>query len=348
MLAHSIDSLFSHLAWVRVLRDDLGVAIPFPIVEDPSLEIAHAFGMVDAQSISAATVRATFFLDPDGVVRALTIYPLTVGRSVDEMLRDAERAASLGIGGIILFGIPDTKDEEGTGAWDEHGPVAAGIRALKREFPQLVAITDVCMCEYTSHGHCGIIRGETVDNDATLQLLAREAVCHAQAGADIVAPSDMMDGRVAAIRQALDGAGFSQLPILSYAAKYASAFYGPFRDAVDSAPQHGDRRGYQMDPANAAEAVREVTMDVGEGADIVMVKPALAYLDVIRVVADEVNLPIACYNVSGEYAMIEAAAANGWIDRDRTVMETLTGMRRAGADILITYHAMLAAKLLAK
>jgi len=280
------------------------------------------------------------------VRRPIGSMPGVAQTSVDEMLRDAERAASLGIGGIILFGIPDTKDEEGTGAWDEHGPVAAGIRALKREFPQLVAITDVCMCEYTSHGHCGIIRGETVDNDATLQLLAREAVCHAQAGADIVAPSDMMDGRVAAIRQALDGAGFSQLPILSYAAKYASAFYGPFREAAESTPQFGDRRGYQMDIGNTNEALREVRADVAEGADMVMVKPAGPCLDIIRRVRDETDLPVSAYQVSGEYAMIKAAAANGWLDEKRAMMESLIAIRRAGADFILTYFAYDAAAAL--
>ena len=280
------------------------------------------------------------------VRRPIGSMPGVAQTSVDEMLRDAERAASLGIGGIILFGIPDTKDEEGTGAWDEHGPVAAGIRALKREFPQLVAITDVCMCEYTSHGHCGIIRGETVDNDATLQLLAREAVCHAQAGADIVAPSDMMDGRVAAIRQALDGAGFSQLPILSYAAKYASAFYGPFREAAESTPQFGDRRGYQMDIGNTNEALREVRADVAEGADMVMVKPAGPCLDIIRRVRDETDLPVSAYQVSGEYAMIKAAAANGWLDESRAMMESLIAIRRAGADFILTYFAYDAAAAL--
>ena len=278
------------------------------------------------------------------VRRPIGSMPGVAQTSVDEMLRDAERAASLGVGGIILFGIPDTKDEEGTGAWDEHGPVAQGVRALKREFPQLVAMTDVCMCEYTSHGHCGIIRGETVDNDATLQLLAREAVCHAQAGADIVAPSDMMDGRVAAIRAALDGAGFPQLPILSYAAKYASAFYGPFREAAESTPQFGDRRGYQMDIGNTNEALREVRADIAEGADMVMVKPAGPCLDIIRRVRDETDFPVSAYQVSGEYAMIKAAAANGWIDEARVVDETLIAIRRAGADLILTYAAIDAAK----
>ena len=268
--------------------------------------------------------------------------------SVDKVVDVAAAAYDAGIPSVLLFGIPEKKDAVGSEAWSANGVVQRAIKAIKKRCPELVVIADACFCEYTDHGHCGVIHDRGLDNDASLENLARTVVSYARAGVDIVAPSGMLDGFVGACRESLDDEGFTDTAIMAYSAKYASAYYGPFRDAVDSAPQHGDRRGYQMDPANAAEAVREVTMDVGEGADIVMVKPALAYLDVIRVVADEVNLPIACYNVSGEYAMIEAAAANGWIDRDRTVMETLTGMRRAGADILITYHAMLAAKLLAK
>jgi porphobilinogen synthase len=287
------------------------------------------------------------FVRPGSAIRRpIGSMPGVSQTSVDEMLRDAERAVSLGVGGIILFGIPDAKDAEGTGAWDEHGPVAEGVRALKREFPHLVTMTDVCMCEYTSHGHCGIIRGETVDNDATLALLAREAVCHAQAGADVVAPSDMMDGRVAAIRAALDGAGFSHVPILSYAAKYASAFYGPFREAAESTPQFGDRRGYQMDIGNSNEALREVRADIAEGADAVMVKPAGPCLDIIRRVRDETDYPVSAYQVSGEYAMIKAAAANGWLDEKRAMMESLIAIRRAGADFILTYFAYDAAQAL--
>jgi porphobilinogen synthase len=266
--------------------------------------------------------------------------------SVDEMLRDASAAAESGVGGIILFGIPDTKDEEGSGAWDEYGAVQQGIRALKREFPELVAIADVCMCEYTSHGHCGILRDGTVDNDATLPLLARAAVSHAQAGADIVAPSDMMDGRVAAIRAALDTAGHSDTAILSYAAKYASAFYGPFREAAESTPQTGDRRGYQMDPANGAEALREVALDLDEGADAILVKPAGPYLDIVRRVKETTGYPVGAYQVSGEYAMLLAAAERGWLDRDRAMMESLVGIRRAGADFILTYFATAAARLI--
>ena len=266
--------------------------------------------------------------------------------SIDEMLRDASAAAESGVGGIILFGIPDTKDEEGSGAWDEYGAVQQGIRALKREFPELVVIADVCMCEYTSHGHCGILRDGSVDNDATLPLLARAAVSLAQAGADIVAPSDMMDGRVAAIRAALDAAGHSDTAILSYAAKYASAFYGPFREAAESTPRVGDRRGYQMDPANGAEAMREVALDIDEGADAIMVKPAGPYLDIVRRVKDATGYPVAAYQVSGEYAMLHAAAQRGWLDLDRAMMESLIGIRRAGADFILTYFATAAAHAL--
>jgi porphobilinogen synthase len=268
--------------------------------------------------------------------------------SVDKVTDVAAAAYDAGIPSVMLFGIPEKKDAVGSEAWSANGVVQRAIKAIKRRCPELVVIADSCFCEYTDHGHCGVLHERALDNDASLENLARTVVSYARAGVDIVAPSGMLDGFVGACRESLDEEGFIHTAIMAYSVKYASAYYGPFRDAVDSAPQQGDRRGYQMDSANAAEAVREVTMDVGEGADIVMVKPALAYLDVIRVVADEINLPIACYNVSGEYAMIEAAAANGWIDRDRVVMETLTGMRRAGADIIISYHAPLAAKLLAR
>jgi porphobilinogen synthase len=266
--------------------------------------------------------------------------------SVDEMLRDASAAAESGVGGVILFGIPDIKDDEGSGAWDEYGAVQQGIRALKREFPELVVIGDVCMCEYTAHGHCGILRDGAVDNDATLPLLARAALSHAQAGADIVAPSDMMDGRVAAIRVALDAAGHSDTAILSYAAKYASAFYGPFREAAESTPKSGDRRGYQMDPANGAEALREVALDIEEGADAILVKPAGPYLDIVHRVKAATGYPVAAYQVSGEYAMLQAAAERGWLDGDRAMMESLIGIRRAGADFILTYFATAAARLI--
>ena len=266
--------------------------------------------------------------------------------SPDELLRDAAAAANTGIGGVLLFGIPDKKDETGSEAWAENGAVQVAVRMLKKELPQLVVITDVCMCEYTSHGHCGILENGEVVNDATLELLSRASVSHAQSGADMIAPSDMMDGRVAAIRAALDGNGFSNTPILSYAAKFASGYYGPFREAAESAPQSGDRKGYQMDSANADEALREVMADIDEGADAVMVKPAGPYLDVIARVKEATGYPVAAYQVSGEYSMICAAANNGWIDRHRVMMESLLGIRRAGADFILTYFAVEAANVL--
>jgi porphobilinogen synthase len=266
--------------------------------------------------------------------------------SVDELMKDARAAAELGVGGVLLFGIPEHKDAEGTSAWDDDGPVQQAVRALKRELPQLVVITDVCMCEYTSHGHCGVLVDGDVDNDATLELLAREAVSHARAGADVVAPSDMMDGRVAAIRRALDEAGCAGTTIMSYSSKFASAFYGPFREAAESTPQTGDRRGYQMDPGNAEEALRETWQDIEEGADMVMVKPAGPFLDIVARVKGETGYPLAAYQVSGEFAMIHAAAERGWIDLERAMMESLLGIRRAGADVIITYFAVDAARLL--
>jgi porphobilinogen synthase len=269
--------------------------------------------------------------------------------SVDELEAEAAEVLSLGIPAVILFGIPETKDPAGSGAYAPDGIVQQAIRRLKEVAPELYVITDVCMCEYTSHGHCGAIdEGGCVINDVTLEMLAQTAVSHAEAGADMVAPSDMMDGRVAAIRAALDGEGFTDLPIMSYAAKYASGYYGPFRDAADSTPAFGDRKQYQMDPANGDEAIREVELDIDEGADIVMVKPALAYMDIIRRVKDTFGMPTAAYNVSGEYAMVKAAARNGWIDEKRVVLETLTGFKRAGADLILTYHAKDAARWLAE
>ncbi|HKV83467.1 MAG TPA: porphobilinogen synthase [Ktedonobacterales bacterium] len=260
----------------------------------------------------------------------------------------ARELASLGIAGVLLFGIPAEKDEIGSCAYDANGVVQRAIRAIKAAAPDLLIITDVCLCEYTSHGHCGLVRDGEVQNDETLELLAREAVSHAAAGADIVAPSDMMDGHVAALREALDEAGYHNTPILAYAAKFASVFYGPFREAAESAPQFGDRRAYQMDPANGREALREVDLDVREGADLIMVKPALPYLDVLARVRDRWSLPLVAYNVSGEYAMIKAAAANGWLDERRATLETLTAIKRAGADIIITYHAPDAARWLSE
>jgi porphobilinogen synthase len=259
--------------------------------------------------------------------------------SVDKLTREAKEIAALGINAVLLFGIPQEKDEVGSSAYQPGGAIQQAIRVIKKAAPELLVITDICLCEYTSHGHCGIVVDGDVDNDRTLELLARMALSHAEAGADIIAPSDMMDGRVKTIREALDDSGFVNLPIMSYAVKYASAFYGPFRDAAQSAPQFGDRRSYQMDSANVREALREVEQDVAEGVDIIMVKPALAYLDVISKVRATFNHPIAAYNVSGEYAMVKAAAAQGWIDERRIVMEILTGIKRAGADVIITYHA---------
>jgi porphobilinogen synthase len=267
--------------------------------------------------------------------------------SIAHAAQEAGEAAALGIPAVLLFGLPASKDPEGSGAWDDEGIVQLATRAIKEAHPELIVICDLCLCEYTSHGHCGLIRSDgTVDNDATLELLARTAVSQARAGADVIAPSDMMDGRVAAIRAALDEDGRSETPIMAYSAKFASAFYGPFREAADSAPAFGDRRGYQMDPANGSEAVREARLDVEEGADILIVKPALPYLDVVRKIKDETQLPVAAYNVSGEYAMVKAAAAAGYLDERATVLEALTGIRRAGADIVITYHAKEAARWL--
>ncbi|HEY1367689.1 MAG TPA: porphobilinogen synthase [Gaiellaceae bacterium] len=257
--------------------------------------------------------------------------------SVDDLLREVETLVRAGVGAVILFGIPEEKDEAGSGAYDENGIVQEALRALRPRFPELVLMTDVCLCEYTSHGHCGVLEGEEIANDASLELLARTAVSHVEAGADVVAPSDMMDGRVEAIREALDDGGFESTPILAYSAKYASAFYGPFRETADSAPSFGDRRGYQMDPANVREALRECELDLSEGADMLMIKPALPYLDVIRAVRGEFDLPIAAYNVSGEYAMVKAAAARGWLDERQAALESLTAIRRAGADVVISY-----------
>src|SRR5438445_8488843 len=279
--------------------------------------------------------------------RAVESMPGVNQTSVDEMLRDAEAAAKAKVGGIILFGVPDSKDAIGSSAWDENGAVQKGVQALKKEIPDLVAITDVCMCEYTDHGHCGVLKNGEVDNDATLKLLSRTALSHAAAGADIVAPSDMMDGRVAAIRSALDDAGFGRTPIMAYAAKQASAFYGPFREAAESAPKFGDRRGYQMDAANGREAMREIEADIEEGADIVIVKPALPNLDLIARARERFDLPLAAYNVSGEYAMVKAAASAGHLDERLVTLEILTAIKRAGADIILTYHAKEAARWLA-
>ena len=281
-----------------------------------------------------------------GVKKEIGSMPGNYQQSIENIVKDCEETQALGIPAVILFGIPEHKDELGTEAYSDEGIVQHAIKAIKNKLPDLMVITDVCLCEYTSHGHCGVIKNGRVQNDATLELLAREALSHAKAGADMVAPSDMMDGRVGAIRDILDSEGYEDIPIMSYAAKYASGFYGPFREAAESTPQFGDRRSYQMDPANSREALREVALDVEEGADIVMVKPALSYLDIISQVKQEFELPVAAYNVSGEFSMVKAAAKLGWIDGDRVMMEILTSIRRAGADMILTYHAKEAARLL--
>ena len=304
--------------------------------------------MRETRLAPAQLILPLFVRSGSGQRQPVASMPGVAQASVDEMLRDARAAEQLGVGGVLLFGIPDHKDAEGSGAWDEQGPVQTAVRALKRECPRLVVITDVCMCEYTDHGHCGALRDGEVDNDATLELLVKEAVSHARAGADLVAPSDMMDGRVRAIRAALDAQGYEQTPILSYAAKFASGCYGPFREAAGSTPAFGDRRGYQMDPANADEALREVWLDIEEGADMIMVKPAGPYLDLVHRVKVDTGYPLAAYQVSGEYAMIQAAAERGWIDGPRVMLESLIAIRRAGADMIITYFACAAAEALAR
>lgn len=287
-----------------------------------------------------------FVVPGENIVEPIPSMPGCNHLSVDKAVELAREIFDLGIPAVEVFGLPEYKDEIGSSAWDLKSPVQRAVAAIRKTVPELVLIGDVCLCQYTSHGHCGKLDGQYVDNDATLELLSKVAVSQAEAGVDIVAPSDMMDGRVAAIRDALDDNGFSKVSVMSYAVKYASGYYGPFRDAADSTPQFGDRRGYQMDPANRREAMKEVALDLAEGADIIMVKPALAYLDIVREVRDAIDRPVAVYNVSGEYAMVKAAAANGWIDEERIVLETLTGMKRAGADIIITYHAIDAAKWL--
>ncbi len=287
-----------------------------------------------------------FIVEGENFKKEISSMPGQYQMSVDNILIECAELVSLGIKSVLLFGIPLEKDEVGSGAYAEDGIIQRATREIKRTFPGLVVITDVCLCEYTSHGHCGIVEDGYVQNDATLELLAAEAVSHARAGADIIAPSDMMDGRVAAIRKALDEDGFTETPIMAYSAKFSSAFYGPFREAAESAPQFGDRKTYQMDFGNSDEAMREIALDIQEGADIVMVKPALSYLDLIRRTKDTFNMPIAAYNVSGEYSMVKAAAANGWLDGEKVMMEILTSIKRAGADVIITYFAKDAARIL--
>ncbi len=303
--------------------------------------------MVRETSLSVKDFICPLFVRPGkDEKRAIESMPGHFQFSVDTLVREAEELWKLGIPAVILFGLPDQKDPLGSRSWAEDGVVQAAVSALKDHLPEMVVITDVCLCEYTDHGHCGVIKGQDVENDATLELLSLQAVSHARAGADFVAPSDMMDGRVAAIRTALDGEGFSGVGIMSYGVKYASAFYGPFRDAADSTPQFGDRRTYQMDPANAREALREAELDMEEGADVIIVKPAVAYLDIVRQVRDISRIPVAAYNVSGEYAMVKAAEMKGWIDGIRLMMEMLTSIKRAGADLILTYFAKDAAQTL--
>jgi porphobilinogen synthase len=304
-------------------------------------------GLIRETRLDAAQLIHPLFVMPGKNKReAIGSMPGVFRVSVDQLAQEARECLDLGVNSVILFGLPEKKDAMGSGAHAKNGIIQQAIRELKNKAPELMVVTDVCLCEYTDHGHCGCLINNAVDNDATLEILAKTALSHAEAGADMVAPSDMMDGRVAEIRAALDEHGHETVPIMSYAVKYASAFYGPFRDAADCAPQFGDRRGYQMDPANSREALREATLDVDEGADILMVKPAVAYLDIISKLRDEFDLPIAAYHVSGEYAMIKAAAERGWIDGDRVMAETLLAIKRAGADIIITYFAKDMARLL--
>lgn len=305
--------------------------------------------MIRETSLSVNNLIYPLFVVPGrGIRRPIASMPGVYQLSIDELIKEAREIKNLLIPAVILFGIPEQKDEKASQAYDPNGIIQRAVKALKEKVPDLLVICDVCLCEYTSHGHCGLIRNNDVDNDATLELLARTALSQAKAGADMVAPSDMMDGRVAEIRQALDENGFEEVPIMAYSAKYASAFYGPFREAAESTPKFGDRKTYQMDPANVREAIREVTLDVEEGADIIMVKPALAYLDVISKVREEFDLPVAAYNVSGEYAMVKAAAQQGWLDEERIMMEILLAIRRAGADLILTYFAKEAARVLAR
>ena len=322
--------------------------MPFPVYRPRRLRESPLLRSM----VRETTLRIDDFVYPlfavhgRGVREPIGSMPGQYRLSIDELLKECKDAASMGIPAVLLFGLPRDKDPRGTEAYAEDGIIQQAVRAVKDTIPDLLVITDVCLCEYTSHGHCGVVEDGRIKNDPTLELIARTAVSHAEAGADMIAPSDMMDGRVAAIREGLDESGFPETPIMAYSAKYASAFYGPFREAADSTPQFGDRRSYQMDPANVMEAMREVALDVDEGADIVMVKPALPYLDVIARVKGEFGLPVAAYSVSGEYAMLKAAGQLGWLDEERAMLEALTGIRRAGADIIITYFAKDAARLI--
>jgi porphobilinogen synthase len=322
--------------------------MPFPTHRPRRLRSSEAIRRLvrETRLDPAAFILPLFVCPGEGVRKPISSMPPHCQLSIDAAVEECRKVEELGIGGVILFGLPESKDDLASGAYDEQGIVQRAIRAIKCEVPRTLIITDVCNCEYTSHGHCGKVVDGEVDNDATLEWLAQAAVSHAQAGADMVAPSDMMDGRVAAIRKALDKAGYSKIPILSYAAKFASVFYGPFREAADSAPQFGDRRSYQMDPANAREAMREIELDLEEGADMIMVKPAMPYLDLIREARDRFDVPLAAYQVSGEYSMIMAAVQNGWLDEERAMIESLTSIKRAGADFILTYFAKPAARML--
>jgi porphobilinogen synthase len=322
--------------------------MPFPIHRPRRLRTSESIRRLvrETRLEPSQLILPLFVVEGEGTRREIGSMPGNYQLSIDELLKECRLCVQAGIGGVILFGIPKHKDETASGAYDSEGIVQRAVRAIKREFPALLVITDVCNCEYTSHGHCGKVVDGDVANDPTLEWLALAALSHAEAGADIVAPSDMMDGRVMAIRRTLDLKGFQRVPILSYAAKYASCFYGPFRDAAESAPQFGDRRSYQMDPPNAREAMREIALDIEEGADMIMVKPAMPYLDIIRLARDRWDVPIAAYQVSGEFSMIMAAARNGWLDLDRAMTESLVSIRRAGADFILTYFALPAAKLL--
>jgi len=330
-------------------RYDPGMA--FPAIRMRRLRRTGALrDLVRETRIDAADMILPMFVVHGSSIRTpIGAIPGHAHMSIDVAVAEAERAAAAGLGGVLLFGIPASKDAEGSEAWDDEGIVQLAVRAIKERLPELLVITDVCLCQYTSHGHCGVLSDDgAVRNDDTLELLARVAVSHADAGADVIAPSDMMDGRIRALRSGLDESGHEDVAVLSYSTKFASAYYGPFREAADSTPSKGDRRAYQMDPANGSEAVRESVIDAGEGADMLMVKPALAYLDIIRRVKDETGLPLAAYNVSGEYAMVKAAAERGWIDERAVQLETLTSIRRAGADVIITYAALEAAAWLAE
>ena len=323
--------------------------MPFPVHRMRRLRASESLrSLVRETRLEPTQFILPLFVCPgEGLRREITSMPGNCQLSIDELVKECAEAYRLSLGGVILFGIPDSKDEMASGAYAEDGIVQQAVRAVKRALPKLLVMTDVCNCEYTSHGHCGLVVNGEVQNDATLEWLAKISVSHAAAGADIVAPSDMMDGRVAAIRAALDANGFPNTPILSYAAKFASVFYGPFREAAESTPQFGDRRSYQMDPANGREAMREIELDIAEGADMIMVKPAMPYLDVIRQARDRFRLPLGAYQVSGEFSMLMAAIQNGWLDRDRAILESLTSIRRAGADFMLTYFAKDAARLLA-